>query len=44
MTSTGTKKAGSKSNAEKLIVTVIPVNDEAYSKTIQIPHSLIGNS
>ena len=40
----GAKKAtsGAKGNSEKLVVTVIPVNEEAYAKTIQIPHALIG--
>lgn len=36
------KGVGGKSNTEKLVVTVIPVNEEAYAKTIQIPQSLIG--
>jgi hypothetical protein len=29
-------------NAERLEVTVIPVDDEPYSKIIQIPHALLG--
>ena len=39
---TSTGSVASKSNSEKLVVTVIPVNEDPYSKTIQIPHSLIG--
>ena len=31
-------------NAEKLEVTIIPVDDMPYSKIIQIPHSLLGKS
>lgn len=29
-------------NDERLEVTVIPVDDEPYSKIIQIPHALLG--
>lgn len=32
----------SSKNAEKLEVTVIPVDDVPYSKIIQIPHSMLG--
>jgi hypothetical protein len=32
----------SSKNAEKLEVTVIPVDENPYSKIIQIPHSMLG--
>ena len=43
-TSSSNSQGLSLKNAEKLEVTVIPVDDMPYSKIIQIPHSLLGKS
>lgn len=31
-------------NSDRLEVTVIPVDEDPYSKIVQIPHSMIGKS
>jgi hypothetical protein len=43
-TSSSNSQGFSLKNAEKLEVTVIPVDDVPYSKIIQIPQSLLGKS
>lgn len=42
MSSQSSQSVASSKNAEKLEVTVIPVDDFPYSKIIQIPHSMLG--
>ena len=44
MSNQSSKSFATSKNAEKLEVTVIPVDENPYSKIIQIPHSMLGKT